>query len=398
MGSVRDRRTGRRRPDRAAWAGLLGDGDDARRARAGDSGRVARRRRPDADRRGNEHPGRRGDPGRVSPPWLQRPRDARRPDGLLVAVVAVLSVAGARAGGCSRHPRGPQPASGAARVVFVIGGGALALLAWRAGRTYVLTRRVSDLLVTVGLVWLIAGQYGLLHYGMIDAGWWAAHALEVAGIGLVGIPAALDVRYAVASRPLVGDLRPVDLVAHEEAFLGGRVRALLTRLALPRIRQPRTIRARVATLAVQIGEELGLSERRLRLLPLGGLLHDMGKLAVPDDILKKPAKLSDDEFAVIDTIRRGVASFSRSSAASRRSSCDSWRAITSASTPTAIPTSGPRATSSSRSASSRSRTSSTPLPTTASTGRPGRRRAPWNCSRETGSAFDSRCVRALHAC
>jgi len=150
----------------------------------------------------------------------------------------------------------------------------------------------------VGLVWLIAGQYGLLHTGMHDAAWWAAHALEVAGVGLVGIPAALDLRYAVASRPLLGDLRPVNLVANEEAFLGGRVRALMTRLAA---KDPSTEdhTRRVATLAVEIGEELGLPERRLRLLALGGLLHDMGKLAVPDHILNKPAKLSDDELAVV---------------------------------------------------------------------------------------------------
>ena len=232
-------------------------------------------------------------------PWVRRPGDARALMLLQVAVVAVVAVAGALAlVDAAGIPAAPRPASGAARVVFVIGAGALALLAWRAGRTYVLTRRVSDLLVTVGLVWLIAGQYGLLQYGMMDAGWWAGHALEVVGVGLVGIPAALDVRYAVASRPLVGDLRPVDLVAHEEAFLGGRVRALMMRLAA---KDPSTEdhTRRVATLAVQIGEELGLSERRLRLLALGGLLHDMGKLAVPDDILKKPATLSDDEFAVI---------------------------------------------------------------------------------------------------
>ena len=147
------------------------------------------------------------------------------------------------------------------------------------GRTYVLTRRVSDLLVTVGLVWLIAGQYGLLQYGMTDAGWWAAHALEVAGIGLVGIPAALDVRYAVASRPLS--------VTYDRSTwsrmrrLPGRARARSP--DAPRAKDPSTEyhTRRVATLAVQIGEELGLSERRLRLLALGGLLHDMGKLACP---------------------------------------------------------------------------------------------------------------------
>lgn len=87
-------------------------------------------------------------------------------------------------------------------------------------------------------------------------------------------------------------------MADEEAFLGARVRALMVRLAA---KDPSTEdhTRRVAALAVQIGERLGLAERRLRLLALGGLLHDMGKLAVPDSILSKPARLSDDEYAVI---------------------------------------------------------------------------------------------------
>jgi putative nucleotidyltransferase with HDIG domain len=232
-------------------------------------------------------------------PWQQRPHDARDLMRMQVAVEAVVAVAGALAlGRAADIPVVPQPASGAALALFLAGAAALVLLAWRAGRTYLLTRRWSDLLVTVGLVWLIAGQYGLLQNGMTDAAWWAGHALEVVGVGLVAIPAALDIRHAVASRPLVGDLRPADLVAHEEAFLGGRVRALMMRLAA---KDPSTEHhtRRVATLAVQIGEQLGLPERRLRLLAVGGLLHDMGKLAVPDHILKKPARLSDDEFAVI---------------------------------------------------------------------------------------------------
>ena len=99
-------------------------------------------------------------------PWVQDPRDARALVWMQVAVVAVVVVAGAFAlADAADIPAVPRPASGAAHVLFLIGTGALALLAWRAGRTYVLTRRVSDLLVTVGLVWLIAGQYGLLQYG-----------------------------------------------------------------------------------------------------------------------------------------------------------------------------------------------------------------------------------------
>jgi putative nucleotidyltransferase with HDIG domain len=56
---------------------------------------------------------------------------------------------------------------------------------------------------------------------------------------------------------------------------------------------------RVAALAVQIGEALGLAPAQLRDLALGGILHDMGKLTVPDEVLGKPGALSDDEFAII---------------------------------------------------------------------------------------------------
>ena len=56
---------------------------------------------------------------------------------------------------------------------------------------------------------------------------------------------------------------------------------------------------RVAMLAVQVGEALGLPRGRLRVLALGGLLHDMGKLSVPSAVLTKPGPLDDDEFAHI---------------------------------------------------------------------------------------------------
>jgi HD-GYP domain-containing protein (c-di-GMP phosphodiesterase class II) len=55
----------------------------------------------------------------------------------------------------------------------------------------------------------------------------------------------------------------------------------------------------VALRAVQVGEELGLPPERLRVLAAGGLLHDMGKLSVPDEILKKPAALSEQEYEVV---------------------------------------------------------------------------------------------------
>jgi HD-GYP domain-containing protein (c-di-GMP phosphodiesterase class II) len=56
---------------------------------------------------------------------------------------------------------------------------------------------------------------------------------------------------------------------------------------------------RVAELAVRIGQELRLGPERLRVLNRAALLHDIGKIGVPDTILNKPTKLTEDEFAVI---------------------------------------------------------------------------------------------------
>jgi HD-GYP domain-containing protein (c-di-GMP phosphodiesterase class II) len=234
-------------------------------------------------------------------PILRRPHRAQLLLRIQLLVVAALAIAGAAALAFSRLiPVVPNPSTLTAELIFVAGATPLALLAWRAGRTYLLTRRISDLIVVEGIVWLIGAQFGLLNFTMMNGAWWGAHALEFAGIGMVAIPVALDLRHAAASRPLVGDLRATDLVEHEEAFLGGRVRALLVRLGE---KDPSTEghTRRVATLAVAIGEHLGLAEGRLRQLALGGLLHDVGKLSVPNEILNKPGRLTDEEF---DEIRR----------------------------------------------------------------------------------------------
>lgn len=56
---------------------------------------------------------------------------------------------------------------------------------------------------------------------------------------------------------------------------------------------------RVTEIALAIGERMGLSPRGLEVLHRGALLHDLGKLGVPGQILDKPGKLSAEEFAVI---------------------------------------------------------------------------------------------------
>ncbi len=55
----------------------------------------------------------------------------------------------------------------------------------------------------------------------------------------------------------------------------------------------------VAILATLTGMRLGYKEKRLKYLTLGALLHDLGKLNVPKEILNKPGSLTDDEFDIM---------------------------------------------------------------------------------------------------
>ncbi len=56
---------------------------------------------------------------------------------------------------------------------------------------------------------------------------------------------------------------------------------------------------RVAEYSTLIGKKLGLCDEDIKRLHLGGLFHDVGKIGVPDNILLKTDKLSDDEYSEI---------------------------------------------------------------------------------------------------
>jgi len=54
---------------------------------------------------------------------------------------------------------------------------------------------------------------------------------------------------------------------------------------------------RVVTFSLRLGHELGLDKDALKNLELGALLHDIGKIGVPDAILRKPAALTEEEWS-----------------------------------------------------------------------------------------------------
>lgn len=77
-------------------------------------------------------------------------------------------------------------------------------------------------------------------------------------------------------------------------------RVLLPLLTLKEFDQYTTTHAlNVSVLSMALAEHLGLSGREVRQYGMTGLLHDLGKVKVPLDVLRKPGKLSPDELALM---------------------------------------------------------------------------------------------------
>jgi putative nucleotidyltransferase with HDIG domain len=126
--------------------------------------------------------------------------------------------------------------------------------------------------------------------------------------------AAMAASHDVSARlPLTGSSRELDTLtetfnalmasvgeaeAQTQSAYTGAIRALATALDA---RDPYTAghSDRVSVLSVAICRQLGLPPADIEVVRLGALLHDIGKIGVPDDVLRKPGALTPAEFDII---------------------------------------------------------------------------------------------------
>jgi len=113
---------------------------------------------------------------------------------------------------------------------------------------------------------------------------------------------ALRVRHVVELGRLQRDLtEEVDRKTKENESLSLRVVQSLARAIDAKDAYTNGHSSRVAEYARQIAGRCGYSIRRQNEIYLTGLLHDVGKIGVPDDIINKPGKLTPEEYEVIKT-------------------------------------------------------------------------------------------------
>ncbi|RLA96212.1 MAG: hypothetical protein DRG69_01510 [Deltaproteobacteria bacterium] len=103
----------------------------------------------------------------------------------------------------------------------------------------------------------------------------------------------------------------MDITSYKEAEKTTRTRLGQVRKALEEIIRNMAFKAeardpctgahqrRVALLACAIAQEMGLSEEQIQKLRMAALVHDIGKISVPSSILRKPARLTQEEFKLV---------------------------------------------------------------------------------------------------
>jgi putative nucleotidyltransferase with HDIG domain len=128
-------------------------------------------------------------------------------------------------------------------------------------------------------------SYGLTFLGLVPMAWLMAFAYDAALGILVALVFALPLYTTRAAYQSVVELRHM---------FTQTVRALASAIDA---RDPSTKRhsEHVSGIAVEIGQELGVSEAELEILEWGGLFHDIGKIGISDAVLLKPGRLDREE-------------------------------------------------------------------------------------------------------
>lgn len=100
------------------------------------------------------------------------------------------------------------------------------------------------------------------------------------------------------SRYLGAFLENASLYAEQQAMFLGTLRALTSAIDA---KDPYTHghSERVAHLSARLAEQAGLSEEECERIHIAGLVHDVGKIGVPEAVLCKPGRLTEEEFAAI---------------------------------------------------------------------------------------------------
>lgn len=233
-------------------------------------------------------------------PWA-RPLAVRWRDWTLLTTLGAILVASSLVFVPDVWPV-PSRGSVAAAAVSLAAAMAIAALVGRQLRHFAAGRHRSHLLAAGALLLVIAhAAVPLDDRPLGPAAWWAGLGGTVgvvaAAIALWRTPVLADGRHAYVEQVFEPVLRRDPLLA---VPLGSSpaVRRFVDGLERTD-RENREHTIRTAELVILVGERFGVAGRERHELWLAAVLHDIGKLRVPDEILSKPGRLTAEEYEVV---------------------------------------------------------------------------------------------------
>jgi hypothetical protein len=235
-------------------------------------------------------------------------------------LVPILAIAGVTIRNLPRfarrelHPQ--RVAIGAGDALFALGPALVLSLAgpeqaaWSAWPIYLAAigaQFACDFAASASRDFLVVGLGADLHLPLV-AWTWAVDGM-LSSIGLMAAIAARDEPFAVLLViPVMGLLavfsRERDARINQSLELSRAYRGttLLLSDVLDGDDEYTAFHSRgVVQLSIAVADHLGLDERQKRNVEFGALLHDVGKIAIPKEILNKPGKLTQDEWVVMET-------------------------------------------------------------------------------------------------
>jgi hypothetical protein len=159
---------------------------------------------------------------------------------------------------------------------------------------------------SVHTIWLERFHWARYHYLLFGplalAATIAYEETGTAGLAAFALPPALMIlnvrQYLARTAVAVEEIRQANLSlrrAHKETI------AALSRSMEAKDLYTGGHTERVAAVAVGLARQLGYRDEELEAIEIGALLHDIGKIGIPESVLRKPGKLTDDEWELIKT-------------------------------------------------------------------------------------------------
>jgi hypothetical protein len=170
----------------------------------------------------------------------------------------------------------------------------------RQARIYRRARLASQAFLLASFVLLADSAAAMVMFHVWTAGWWYYHVLMLAAVAAALYALTVEGLRARSFRSVVETALELEVSVDVEE-LDFEVIAALVAAVEVKDRETQGHNRRVAELSVEIGRHMGMSATELRVLARSGLLHDVGKLGIPDAILEKQGPLDESESAVMKT-------------------------------------------------------------------------------------------------